>query len=172
MDGKGSRSETRETILKLSWLRTFAVLVPLRPDQPSFAFEVNQTLELLVSYQGSRNPSDAEWREYVEVLARLHRTPTNYRYFTISEGGHPSSAQQAKVKAAVNGRTPAVAIVSSSIAIRFVGSVLALVNPKVQCFRPDQLGRAYAHIALAPRDVPRLEAIVAKLRARLSAEAA
>ena len=140
--------------------------------RPSLAFEVDQTLELLVSYQGPRNPSDEEWKDYLAVLAQLHRAPTNYRYFTVSEGGHPSGAQQAKVKAVVNGRTPAVAIVSSSIAIRFVGSVLALVNPKVQCFRPDQVERAYAHIALAPRHVPRLEAVVARLRARVSAEAA
>jgi hypothetical protein len=141
----------------------------MRALRPSFAFEVVRDLELLVSYQGPRNPSDEEWESYIEVLARLHQVPNGYRYFTISEGGHPSGSQQARVKAVVNGLNPAVAIVSGSIAIRFVGSVLALVNRKVQCFRPDELDEAYAHIGLAPADVPRLEAVVGRLRAQVTA---
>jgi hypothetical protein len=145
---------------------------PMSDLRASFAFEVVKDLELLVSYQGLKNPGDEEWDRYVEVLARLHQVPNNFRYFTISEGGHPSGAQQARVKAVVNGRTPAVAIVSSSIAIRFVGSVLALMNRKVQCFRPDQLEQAYAHIGLPLGDVPRLETVVARLRDKVSDAAA
>ncbi len=140
--------------------------------RPSFAFEVVRDLELLVSYQGRGNPSDAEWERYVEVLARLHQVPNNYRYFTFSEGGHPSGSQQARVKAVVNGRTPAVAIVSSSIAIRFVGSVLALVNPKLRCFRPDQAEQAYAHIDVSAQNIPRLTSVIARLREAVSAAAA
>jgi len=140
--------------------------------RPSFAFEVVRDLELLVSYQGPRNPSDEEWARYVEVLARLHRGPNNYRYFTVSEGGHPSGSQQSRVKAVVNGRSPAVAIVSSSIAIRFVGSVLALVNPKVRCFKPEQVEQAYAHLSVTARDIPRLNSIVTRLREEVSAIAA
>lgn len=131
-------------------------------------FEVVRDLELLVSYQGPENPRDEEWDNYVEVLGRLHQAPNGYRYFTISEGGHPSGGQQARVKAITNGFTPAVAIVSSSIAIRFVGSVLALVNRKVQVFPPDELEAAYRHIGVAERDVPRLESVVARLRAQVS----
>ena len=137
--------------------------------RPSFAFEVVRDLELLVSYQGPENPRDEEWDTYVGVLLRLHQAPNGYRYFTISEGGHPSGAQQARVKAVTNGFTPAVAIVSPSIAIRFVGSVLALVNRKVQVFRPDELEEAYRHIGVAPGSVPRLEAVVNRLRAQVSA---
>ena len=125
-----------------------------------------------MSYQGTENPRDEEWDTYVEVLARLHLGPNGYRYFTISEGGHPSGAQQARVKAVTNGFTPAVAIVSSSIAIRFVGSVLALVNRKVQVFRPDEVEEAYRHVGLAERDVPRLESVVGRLRSQVSAVAA
>jgi hypothetical protein len=141
----------------------------MREARPTFAFEVVSDLELLVSYQGPQNPTDEEWAAYVEVLARLHQAPNGYRYFTISEGGHPSGAQQARVKAAVNGFNPAVAIVSSSIAIRFVGSVLALVNRKVQVFPPHELAEAYRHIGLPPGAVPRLEAIVGRLRSQLTA---
>jgi hypothetical protein len=140
----------------------------MRTPRPSFAFELVPELELLVSYQGPQNPTDAEWSAYVEALIPLHQAPNEYRYLTFSEGGRPSSAQQGQVKAVVNGRTPAVAIVSSSIAIHFIGSVLALVNRRVHCFRPDQVERAYAHLALHPRDVPRVEAIVARLRARIA----
>ena len=141
----------------------------MRAEQPTFAFEVVPELELLVSYQGPVNPTDEEWKAYIEVLARLHQEPNGYRYLTFSEGGHPTGAQQARVKAAVNGRTPPVAIVSSSIALLFVGSVLALINRKVVCFRPNQIERAYAHIGLQSRDVPRVEAIVARLRTQVAA---
>jgi hypothetical protein len=148
--------------------RAVHLIDTMRAVQPSFAFEVVPELELLVSYQGPENPTDEEWNAYIEVLARLHQAPNGYRYLTFSEGGHPSGAQQARVKAAVNGRTPAVAIVSSSIAIRFVGSVLALINRKVLCFRPDQVERAYAHVAIRESDVPHVESIVARLRARVA----
>lgn len=135
---------------------------------PSFAFAVLPDLEVLLSYQGPRDPSDEEWARYLTVLDRLHRTPNDYRYLTVSAGGLPSASQQSKVKAVTHGRSPAVAIVSSSIAIRFVVSVLALVNPKVQCFRPDQLDKAYQHLNLAAAAVPRVEATLERLKAEVT----
>jgi hypothetical protein len=150
--------------------------LPFSPDQGpvnipnrSFAFEVLEDLKLLVSYQGPSNPSDAEWAAYLQVLERLHRAPHPYRYLTISDGGHPSRAQQAQVKAVTHGRTPAVAIVSSSVPIRFVGSLLALFNPRVQCFGPEQLHRAFAHIELDPAAVSKVRACLDALKQKVAA---
>jgi hypothetical protein len=130
----------------------------------TFAFEALEDLELLVAYQGPKTPTDVEWDAYLQALERLHRVPNRYRYLTISQGGHPSSAQQARVKAVTHGRTPAVAVVSSSIAIRFVASFLALFNHRVQCFGPEQMDRAFEHIGIARPDQARVRACIAKLK--------
>jgi hypothetical protein len=134
----------------------------------SFAFEVIEDLELLVSYQGRSNPSDVEWASYLQVLERLHRGQTQYRYFTVSEGGHPSSTQQAQVKTVTHGRTPPVSIVSSSIAIRFMGSFLALFNHRVQCFGPEQMNRALEHVGVKAASQRRVRDCVAKLKAQVA----
>ena len=130
----------------------------------TFTFEALEDLELLVAYQGHKSPSDVEWVAYLHVLERLHRVSSRYRYLTISEGGHPSGAQQARVKAVTYGRTPPVAVVSSSIAIRFAVSFFALFNHRVQCFGPEQMGRAFEHIGIARTDQARVRACIAKLQ--------
>jgi hypothetical protein len=130
----------------------------------TFTFEALEDLELLVAYQGHKSPSDVEWVAYLHVLERLHRVSSRYRYLTISEGGHPSGAQQARVKAVTHGRTPPVAVVSSSIAIRFAVSFFALFNHRVQCFGPEQMGRAFEHIGIARSDQARVRACIAKLK--------
>jgi hypothetical protein len=130
----------------------------------TFTFEALEDLELLVAYQGHKSPSDVEWVPYLHVLERLHRVSSRYRYLTISEGGHPSGAQQARVKAVTYGRTPPVAVVSSSIAIRFAVSFFALFNHRVRCFGPEQMGRAFEHIGIARSDQARVRACIAKLK--------
>lgn len=134
----------------------------------TFAFEVIEDLELLVSYQGPTSPSDGEWATYLQVLERLHRVPSRYRYLTISEGGHPSGAQQARVKAVTHGRTPPVAVVSTSVAIRFVVSLLALFNHRVKCFGPEQTDRAFEHIGIGHTDQARVRACIAKLKGQIA----
>jgi hypothetical protein len=137
--------------------------------RPTFAFEVLEDIAVLASYQSPRNPTDEEWEVYLEVLARLHQSPREYRYFTVSDGGHPSGEQQARVKAVVPGKNPAVALVSASVAMRFVGAALALFNSRVRCFRPNQMVTACAHIGLGSRDVPRIEAVIAGLKSQVLA---
>jgi hypothetical protein len=135
----------------------------------SFAFENIEDLELLLSYQGPRNPSDAEWAPYVALLQRLHATRAGYRYLVFSDGGHPSSEQQARLKAATEGRKPPVSIISSSVAIRFVVSIFALFNHRVQCFAPSEINSALRHIGLNPDVAPRVLARLAKLKDGIAA---
>lgn len=142
-------------------------------QHPSFVFEVIPDLNLLLTYQGRHSPSDDEWDSFVKAIEELSRAPTLYRYLTLSEGGHPTSTQQARIKSVANGRTPAVSIISTSVAMRFVVSVLALINPRIQCFRPDQKMQAYSHIGLKPQDVAIVERRIEVLRSKLpSARAA
>jgi hypothetical protein len=136
----------------------------------TFAFEVIEDLELLVSYQGPESPGDLEWAAYLEVVERLHRTPNHCRFLTVSDGGHPSRVQQGQVKAVTHGRAPPVSIVSASSAIRFLGSLLSLFNHRVQCFGPDQMDRAFEHIGLKASDTRRVRACLAKLKANVAAQ--
>lgn len=137
------------------------------PRRRSFAFEELPELELVVGYQAGGTPTDGEWASYVRVLERLHRARKQYRYFTYSEGGYPSRAQQAAVGAVTQGAKSAVSMVSPSITLRFVGALLALTNPKVQCFGPDQLDAAFAHIGLKVGETERVHACLAALRAKV-----
>jgi hypothetical protein len=125
----------------------------------------------MVSYQSPSNPSDTEWTSYVQAVERLYGAPHPHRYLVLSEGGHPSRAQQAQLTTATKGRTSAVSIVSSSLLLRFVGAMMGLFNPRVQCFGPEQMERAFSHIDVGPADEPKVLACLAALRAELASRA-
>ncbi|HEY6559062.1 MAG TPA: hypothetical protein VI072_17380 [Polyangiaceae bacterium] len=63
----------------------------------------------------------------------------------------------------MGGRTVPTAVVSSSMAVRFVISVFALTNPGIRGFAPSHLGDAIAYLELKPDECALVEAIARRL---------
>jgi len=60
--------------------------------------------------------------------------------------------------------------VTSSTAMRFVVSILALLNSKVSCFDPNRRLQAYAYLGINPMHNAKVDAAVERLRGMLSTE--
>lgn len=77
------------------------------------------------------------------------------RFLIVSLGGHPSNKQLARLEAFKNrleragGRKrcePITAVISTSVAMRFVVAGITLFNPRIRCFSPSAVRDAYRHL--------------------------
>ncbi len=143
-----------------------SVLSKLRPPRAAhtLVFDFIADLHLLVSYLEEEGPTDAEWDAFVAALGSGLDRFSSFRSLVITGGAHPSRSQQARMVARGAGRTPRVAVISSSIALRFVTSALALVNRNIRCFAMEEPQRAFAHLGLEPAHHGTVEAMIESLR--------
>jgi hypothetical protein len=121
----------------------------------------------MVLYQEDVNPSEKEWDAYLATLEPTLGEPELLRSLVITGGAFPSRRQQARLVSVVDGRTPRVAVVSPAPILRFVVSMLALLNRNIRCFTPTQQQAAFAHLGLRPADHAIAQAAIERLRRRL-----
>ncbi|HET9954505.1 MAG TPA: hypothetical protein VFQ61_08370 [Polyangiaceae bacterium] len=111
-------------------------------------FETIPEAGLLISYQTTATPRDDEWEAYLTACKELLASHPKPCFLVVTHGGHPSRQQQARVKAELGYRTSPVAIISKATIARFVASIMALMNPAIQCFAPEQRDQAFSHLHL------------------------
>jgi hypothetical protein len=107
---------------------------------------------LVVLRHTRKNPSDAEWDPYIAAFV-LHQQRFAHRTATLvwTDGGGPTPAQRARINAAVNLESGvSVAVVSTSMAVRFIVSSMALFNRGIRAFSPDELDGALSHLDATP----------------------
>jgi len=132
-------------------------------------FEVLAEARLIVSCQTRFNPSDLEWDRWMTAASVLARQVGDFRLLVVTDGGHPTRAQLERLKQLKDQKEPATAIVSSSVALRFMGAALTFVNSTIRCFAPAQLDQAFEHIRLAPADRSLARASIERLRREMLA---
>jgi hypothetical protein len=103
---------------------------------------------LVIFLHGKGAPTDEEWHLVLELFASQSLVPLRVLVFT--EGATPSPSQQARLSKVLGraARTLPVAVVSDSIAVRFVVSALALFLPRIRTFRPQDLTLACRYLEL------------------------
>jgi len=126
-------------------------------------FETLVEARLLVSCQTKFNPSDAEWDRWLSAVRHLEYQVTTLRLLVVTAGGHPTKPQVERMRAA-NKKNPTTAIVSPSLALRFMGSALTFVNPTIRCFAPTSLDAAFDHLGLLPADREQARAAMQRLQ--------
>jgi len=134
-------------------------------------FETLVEARLVVSCQTKFNPSDVEWERWLGAVHQLEHRVQVLRLLVVTDGGHPTKAQLERLRAA-NKKNPPTAIVSASLALRFMGSALTFVNPTIRCFAPTSLDAAFDHIGLLPAERQPARAAVQRLQRAIGALAA
>ena len=124
---------------------------------------------MIVSCQTRFNPSDLEWDRWMTAASVLARQVGDFRLLVVTDGGHPTRAQLERLKRLKDRKEPPTAIVSASVALRFMGAALTFVNSTIRCFAPTQLDDAFEHIRLAPADRSLARASVERLRREMLA---
>lgn len=113
-------------------------------DSACLEFEWVPSAHLLVAYHANGSVDDDTWDEYVYAV-HTNLGP-DLRCLVWNEGGRPTTDQQRRLVSATQDAKVPVAIVSSSIAVRFIVSALALVNRHVRYFPVDQVNNALAYL--------------------------
>ena len=124
---------------------------------------------MIVSCQTRFNPSDLEWDRWMTAASVLARQVGDFRLLVVTDGGHPTRTQLERLKRLKDRKEPPTAIVSSSVALRFMGAALTFVNSTIRCFAPAQLDDAFEHIGLVPADRSLARASIERLRRELAA---
>lgn len=121
----------------------------------------------MVSCQTRFNPSDEEWDRWLHATLALSRQVGAFRLLVVTEGGHPTRAQIERLQRTKEGPEPPTAIVSSSVAMRFMGAALTFINSTIRCFAPTELDKAFAHLGLAPDERSLANATMRRLQSEL-----
>jgi hypothetical protein len=111
--------------------------------QQGMVFELLSKERILISYQGP-HATQEQWDRYISLMQTISGA-SEMRFLVLVEGSPPSAANQLRIRALVKREWP-VALVSSSIAMRFVVSAFSLVNRSIRFFSPEDLSGALVHI--------------------------
>ncbi len=135
----------------------------------TLVYEVLNDARLVVSCQPSALPTDAEWNRWLMAVADLQRKHREIRLLVVSDGGHPTRTQIERLRTQ-NDTNPLTAIVSSSRAYRFMASALTFINPKIRCFAPSEITKAFGHLDLASSEYEPARKAIEGLRRQLEGE--
>ena len=135
----------------------------MSPAIPELVFELLPEHRIVVLCEGRGEPSTQEWDGYLGLLRQQLRSG-GLRVFVYSAGGRPSRAQQQQLMQLTGDHDLQVAVVSASMALRFVVSVFALIHRDIRLFTPAQLDQAFAHIRCSAEEVAAVRAAVERLK--------
>jgi len=97
-------------------------------------------------------PTDSEWNEFLDIF-RSHRAELpKLKVLVRTGGGSPNAGQRKQLEAALGGVRFRVAVVSDSIAVRFVASTIALFHRDHRSFSVAETNSAYDHLQLDSRE--------------------
>jgi hypothetical protein len=136
------------------------------PASPNMGFEFLPKLDLMVLVQLEKSPTDAEWDAYLQAIAEPLRRNL-LRCVVITEGASPTREQQGRMNALMKGQLVLVAVVSPSTGVRFVVSVLALVNRAIKSYSPRDYEAAFSHLGLAVAERVSVAESIDRVRLRL-----
>lgn len=131
-------------------------------------FEVLEEACLVVSCQSRFNPSDKEWDEWLSATCALERRAGKVRVLAMTLGGHPTRHQVDKLRAA-NKSHPPTAILSPSLAVRFLCSALTFANRSLRTYSPAELDEALEYLGITGPERRDARAALARLETRVEA---
>jgi len=129
---------------------------------PGLRWEVLQPEQLMVSYYDGPGVQD-RWAACAQLLRELRSKPE--ARFLVYQLEQPPLREVQRLIEAVRGCSWRVAMVSPSVAMRFVASSFSLVAKNVRFFAPEALDAALAHMNCSVAEKLRVRACLERLRA-------
>lgn len=105
--------------------------------------------DLLILRQNANSPSEEEWDACLDLVRQRAHRLDRMKVLVLTSGGAPSTGQRKRLQALIQGYKVPIAVVSDSMAVRFVASSVAMLTPRIRSFEPSQLDRAYDHLELS-----------------------
>jgi hypothetical protein len=130
---------------------------------PRFVFTLLSGPRIVVSYQGTLPPLALEIQKYGELIGTLADQP-DVRCLWYTEGPRPSREEQERLSATVPKHQWRVALVSSSLEMRFVASAFCLINRNLRYFMPHDLPLALRHLECTIQEQGVVQLVLAELK--------
>jgi hypothetical protein len=108
---------------------------------------VRRYQELVILRENAEDPSDAEWGDFLRVLAAGDGV-WNVRVLVVTDGGSPSGEQRQRLKTVLGDSNVRAAIVTDSVKTRFVVSSIAFITSRIKSFSKREIDAAYEYLGL------------------------
>jgi hypothetical protein len=116
----------------------------------------------VVTYLDKGNPTDEEWRAYLEKIELSGVDKTRHIVFT--EGGAPSYSQGESLARVIGGVSVPFAIVSENSGVRARVSAIDFMGREVRSFPPSRVAEALEYLHVPVSRVVLVESAVRKFR--------
>ena len=125
------------------------------------AYEYLDEAKILLSYHGSASTPE-QWQGYLTLMHTLRAEPA-LRFVVVVDGSPPSASIRSRLAELVEGRQWPVALISASMALRFVVSVFTFVNRNIRYFTPAQTREALEYLQCTPAEASAVEVSLRRL---------
>ena len=132
----------------------------------TMAFKVIDRLFVVV--YGTANPSDQEWRAYLDVVSQ-HGVDRTVQLIA-TDGGRPTSSQEKELNALLAGRTVPVAVCTGSARVRGTVMAMSWFNREIKSFPAMAVREALDYLGLPASRTELILREIAKLRLELGLE--
>jgi hypothetical protein len=124
---------------------------------------------LIVAVHGREPATDPEWESYIAFIASHVANFPSPRLLVVTAGGAPTPLQRRQLMQATSTAMPDVraAILTSSTFVRGIVTAMSILEPQYRAFSPDSMEDALRYLQLPVGHVNEVNAIVARLQARL-----
>ncbi len=124
----------------------------------------------LILAHGEGPPTDEEWKQYIEVLARHFDEQVKVRILIVSGGGAPTPGQRAVMDKRFKREMhrARVALMTHSTFVRGVLKAFSLFSPVYRGFDLEDLDGALAHLGQSEAPGDRIRRITATLQLDVS----
>lgn len=102
--------------------------------------------------QDEEPPLNEEWEDWLRLLKSFENERDGARVLVLTRGGGPTPHQRARISKVVGKPNLLVAVVTSSVKVRFIVSSVALVIPRIRSFPWDGLREAFVHLGLSTQE--------------------
>jgi hypothetical protein len=130
---------------------------------PGMVFEALPAQRMVVVWAGKGELSPDEWDRCLASIRSLGDLK-GLRLWVWSEGARPSRAQQAELIELTRDADVRAALVSPSVAMRFVVSVFTLVYRDIRLFAPAQLEEAIVQLCESGEEAEVVRAAVERVK--------
>ncbi len=103
--------------------------------------------DLVILRENAENPSDAEWDEFLRLIAAGDGV-WNVKVLVVTDGGEPSGEQRQRLKSVLGDSNVRAAIVTDSIKTRLVVSSLAFITSRIKSFSKREIDAGYDYLGL------------------------
>jgi hypothetical protein len=129
---------------------------------------IEDNLNILI--HSKQSPTEEGWAQYLLAL-KNHRFTAPPKVLVISDGAGPTPTQRQSLAKATGGAPYFCSIIADAANIRFIAASLALANPSVKSFFPNQLNEALTYLQLTPAQIEKIKQLLATAASRVKNDA-